>query len=158
MKKLMIILAFLFLAPIVAQAQKTSPMDFWNANHQEEENVTPLLQLAETLKEKIDEGKVDWKISKNKKEIEFIYFYYLFIQNETYIDSVVIKISRQRFYDMEITINYLTTYFIFDDEEKEIFENLIDYVTWLDQKGFSKNNLEILNKVSNILQETTKPH
>src|SRR3989344_4916568 len=104
MKKLMLIFFLSFITATTIQAQKISPMEFWERNQSKEIYITPLIELAQTLKERINE-----------------------------------EIFEQ---------------FPFQDEEKEIFQSLIDYIIALDEKSITRNQLQRLNEFNNSLYNT----
>ncbi len=153
MKKLMLFL-FLLTTVTTAQAQKISPMDFWNANHPEEQNISPFVELAQTLKEKINEGRVDWLMTKDKKEIHFSYV--AEVENKKVNCVVVISDYKN---DAIIGIkmdNETYTLFPYQESEKEVFQDLVEYVTMLDSKGITKTQLEKINTTLNSLENITK--
>lgn len=159
MKMTLTMITFLFLIVTSVSAQKMSPMEFWNTNQPEEENVTPLFELAAVLKQKISEGRVDWTID---TELEKIYFSYTAQVNDEEVNCAIAFTNFKNTKNVNIrTGNVIyTTFLLQEKEEQEIFQDLIDYVLMLDKKGITKDKLKKLHSTIQSLNNTpatTKP-
>jgi len=148
MKKLMLIFFLSFITATTIQAQKISPMEFWERNQSKEIYITPLIELAQTLKEKINEGKVNWAVSDDKNSV----FFSIVKETEAISDYDIAIVNKKESQKIFIRINNeIFEQFPFQDEEKEIFQSLIDYIIALDEKSITRNQLQRLNEFNNSL-------
>ena len=151
MKKLMLIFFLSFITATTIQAQKISPMEFWERNQSKEIYITPLIELAQTLKEKINEGKVNWAVSDDKNSV----FFSIVKETEAISDYDIAIVNKKESQKIFIRINNeIFEQFPFQDEEKEIFQSLIDYIIALDEKSITRNQLQRLNEFNNSLYNT----